>query len=153
MNTRQTLLSGCGSRLRTVRRRRVRPFTMAEVIVAGAVVALASLGIFGSMIMAHYLIENAREYQEAEKLAVDKLWAVFNERYDDLVQRQDNPSTEAVPQESLLYALGGTIRTAILRYSDHCRIMVRVDWNGRTITHHAQPASVTLWVDRYNTEL
>ena len=137
----------------TAGRKRSCVFTLSEVVVAAMVVALATLGIFGSILAAFHLLDNARQFQEGEKLAVDALWAAFNEPYDDLVQREDNPSVRAVPDESPLYPLGGTIRTAIIRYSDHCRILVRVDWTTRTLSNQAKPVNVSLWVDRYNTEL
>lgn len=131
-------------------RRRRRFFTLAEVIIAGAILALVATGVFTSVLMAQFLISNAREHQAAESLAMDKVWEIFNLPYQQ-IENSPNPLAMqiAVPQSSILYNWGGTIRTAVTKQADYCEIMVRVDWNGRTITHQASPSFELLTVDRY----
>jgi len=135
-------------------RRRRRFFTLAEVIIASAILALVATSVFTSVLMAEFLVSNAREHQTAETLAMDKLWQIFNLPYQQL-ENSPNPLAMqiAVPQSSILYNWGGTIRTAVTKHADSCEIQVRVDWNGRTITHRASPSFEMLTVDRYRDTL
>ncbi len=136
------------------RGREKRFFTLAEVIVAGAILALIATGVFTSVLLAQLLISNAREHQVAESLAMDKAWEIFNLPYHQ-IENSPNPLAMqvSVPESSLLYNLGGTIRTAVIKYSNYCEIQVRVDWNGRTITHKPSPSYEALSVLRYRDTL
>jgi len=132
-------------------RLRRRYFTLAEVVIAAGILALASVGVFGSIIMAQFLFENAREHLEGEGIAMDAAWEYFNKDYETLLA-QENVVTQSVPENSLLYPLGGTLRVAVLQYSEHCEIQARVDWSGRTITHRPAPSHEQLTVLRYQTD-
>jgi len=85
---------------------------------------------------------------------MDKLWEIFNLPYQQ-IENSPNPLAmqTAVPQSSILYNWGGTIRTAVTKYGDYCEIMVRVDWNGRTLTHHENPSYEALTIRRYRDTL
>jgi len=122
--------------------------------VAGAILALVATGVFTSVLLAQFLISNAREHQAAESLAMDKAWEIFNLPYHQ-IENSPNPLAMqiAVPESSILYNLGGTIRTIVLKQTDYCEIQVRVDWNGRTITHKPSPSYETLSVLRYRDTL
>ena len=115
---------------------------MAEVVVASGILAVVASGLFGTVIMARHMIGTAQLHNEAQMIVMDKIWEVFQQDYNDLLN-YDNPDTEAVSSDSLLHPYGGTLRSWALNYGDYIYIFVRVDWNqpmlrnGSTAVHES----------------
>jgi len=127
-----------------------RRFTLAEVVVATGLLALTTSGVYSGIIVCLKMIASARYHQEAQTVAVDRAWLLLHEGYEDLVN-YESPGVEIVPASSPLNELGGTFRCAVLNHSDHCEIIVRVDWNEKTAGGVLKSPYVTASVRRYNT--
>jgi prepilin-type N-terminal cleavage/methylation domain-containing protein len=130
-------------------------FTLTEVMVAAAIVALMLGAVYTSLLFARGVVQNTHCHMEAEQLAMDQLWNVYNalsfEEITDFYSSSANPTIAEVPSSSMLHNLGGTIRTAVISDTDHFRIIVRVDWNKSGFFRRAGTANETHWIDRYNT--
>jgi len=141
--------------LNMVRRRKTmmknNNFTLMEVLMASFVLAILSAGIFGSFLVARHLIKSSRLHQEAQMLAFDKAWQVYHQNYNQLVNY--GIVTQAVPNNSILFSSGGTIRSAVLNQGNFCTVMVRVDWNYTTISGTQEIPNETVTIRRYRTQL
>lgn len=111
----------------TTDQRAVAGFTLVEVMVAMVVVAFIVSAVYIAMIQANSMLKTARYRAEAGQLAFDETWAIFNLNYE-ILQNLPAVTTRAVPTNSLLYPIGGTIRTGVVPVSNVCEIIVRVDW-------------------------
>jgi hypothetical protein len=123
--------------------------TLAETMVAAIISSVLFLGLFTGINFVRQLVLNARYHNEAEALAMDQTLMMFNLPYTNLTS-YTAVITNTVPSDSMLYPLGGTIRTAVLTYSNFCQIQVRVDWKFIKWGSTNSP-SERLWVNRYQT--
>ena len=103
-------------------------FTLFEVVISSAIATLTILGVYSAMLMFMNMSISTRCHNEAETLAMDRIWAVFNQDYETLAASNPNPKVEALPASSILFPMGGTMRTAVLVFSNACEIQVAVDW-------------------------
>lgn len=122
-------------------------FTLAESLIASALTAISVMALYGSMIMSQMIVASARHHNEAQCLAMDRLWTVFNWDYE--VLKNTATATAAVSTNSVLFPLGGTMRTAVLVFTNHCQVQVRVDWNQRTYGGGTNTPYELYWADRY----
>lgn len=53
-------------------------FTLVEVVIAAAVAGLAAMILYGSIQLGYFMIVSAQQRLDAQALAVDKAWEVFN---------------------------------------------------------------------------
>ena len=129
-------------------------FTLLEVLIASTIVVMAIGGAYGGLIMSRMMTVLARQHQEAEQLAMDQLWKTYHLEYDELLAFEPNPQIEEVPEGTLLFGIGGTIRTGVMTHSNRCEIVVRVDWT-RTgpISTGTNTPFETLSIERYRTEI
>ena len=151
---------------------RSRTFTLAEVMVAFGVMALVSVGIFGSVSIAQRILRQSRAHLEAEAIAMDSLWLVTNSNsFDNLlaIANSATPTTTVslastsglIPDysSSFLTSYGGTLRTAVTIQTDtatsskYVNVWTRVDWvNSRSLSGNRQAESESLSMNRYQTE-
>ena len=124
-----------------------RGFTLTESLVASGLTAVAVMALYGSMIMCQLMVAGSRYHNEAQALAVDQIWTTFNTDYETL--KNTATTTASVSTSSVLYVLGGTMRTAVLVYTNRCQVQVRVDWNQRTLGGGTNTPYELYWVDRY----
>lgn len=127
-------------------------FTLIEVLVAMAILALLGTSSYSGLLMAYRMINSAACRQEAQTLALDNAMAVFHQDYEEVLN-EPAVNTEPVPPYSKLHELGGTIRTAVSHEDSHCRITVRVDWNDVALGGSNRVSSQTANLRRYNNEL
>ena len=149
-------LLGCLRRLLfglpSVRRRRQAGFTLAEVVVASGILAILASGVYGAMLMSQHMIASAVHHQEAKALAFDQAWTLFNADYEKGLRNYPAEGTvEPVPHESPLFPLGGVVRTWVINLGDFCIIVVRVDWNYRTLGGNNELPFEWAWIERYDT--
>lgn len=64
--------------------RRVRFFTLTEVMAAMALLMLVASGIYGSLILGEFMVTEARFRSEAQALATDEAWMLFHNPYDNV---------------------------------------------------------------------
>ncbi len=108
--------------------RGVAGFTLVEVMIASFLSTLLLLGVYVAMLKFIDLVVTARQHNEAQTLAMDRIWSVFNQPYQTLRDFSPNPQVEQVPSTSPLFPYGGTLRTGVLVESNACTILVAVDW-------------------------
>jgi prepilin-type N-terminal cleavage/methylation domain-containing protein len=125
-------------------------YTLVEALIAIAILAGALGGIYTSIVTLKLMTNAAHNHIEAQGIAFDEAWEVFNMPYHDLVN-YSSPNTRAVESNSCLYSLGGTLRTAVLSVSNRCNIIVRVDWNQRTAGGEIA-SSESYSISRYETK-
>lgn len=65
-------------------RAKVRAFTLAEVMAAMALMMVIASGIYGSLIIGEFMITEARFRADAQMLATDEAWMMFNNSYANL---------------------------------------------------------------------
>lgn len=130
---------------------RQRGFTLIETLVAMALLALLTSGGYAGIMMAHRMIASARYHQEAQTLATDKALELYQTDYDN-VRNLPPVETEAVSADSILYELGGTLRTAIQFMGAYCLVTVRIDWNDPAWGGSSHAAHEEMTVRRYDTE-
>ena len=111
---------------------RRRAFTLVEVMVAVGILALVSIGIYGTINVAQRSLRQTRCHAEAEMIAMDKLW--FTSNNSTYAQLQGwTTTTETVASSSFLFKYGGTIRTSATQNVDadglpYVQLTARVDW-------------------------
>lgn len=127
-------------------------FTLIEVLVAMAILALLGISGYSGLMMAYRMVNSARCRQDAQAVALDSALAVFHQDYDDVLN-EPPVDTEPVPPYSDLYALGGTVRTAVSHEGSYCNITVRVDWNDVAFGGTSRTSSETATIRRYDTEM
>jgi hypothetical protein len=127
-------------------------FTILEAVIAAAILAGMMGFIYSTMMSMHYSIAASGNHLEAQGLAFDEAWEVFNYMYFEDLQSYPSPNTRPVPTDSRLYNLGGTMRTSVLESPDsaYCDIVVRIDWIQRWPGGY-EPASETYTVKRCKT--
>ena len=126
-------------------------FTLVEIMIASAVTAVALIGIYSAMIMFHTMIISTRCHEEAETMAMDRIWSTFNMDFEQLRNLTPNPTVEEVPETSIIYPLGGTIRTAVLNEPNACEILVSVNWQQVSLGGSMRPLQQTMFIRRTNT--
>jgi type II secretory pathway component PulJ len=115
-------------------------FTLLEVVIAFAILGMVSAGVFSSVLMARRMILAARCHKEADCLAADRAWELYNRDFDFLAN-YPSPVHETPPEFSVLARFNGVMRSVVYRHLDHCEIEVRVDWEHPTVegrTSHAR---------------
>ena len=123
-------------------------FTLFEVMISSAVAMILIMGVYSAMLVFVNMIVTTRSHNEAEALAMDRIWAVFNQDYDSLRIFTPNPRVETLPATSFLYPMGGTMRTAVLVESNACEIQVAVDWRPMTFSGRSIPSQELLTIRR-----
>ena len=123
-------------------------FTLFEVMISAAVATILILGVYSAMLIFVNMIVTTRCHNEAEALAMDRIWSVFNADYDELRIASPNPRVETVPTTSFLFPMGGTMRTAVLVESNACEIQVAVDWRPMTFSGRIIPSQELLTIRR-----
>lgn len=129
---------------------RCRRFTLLEALLAMVILAMMASGVFASIMLARHVMTSARHHQEAQALAFDYAWTLFHQDYEELLN-YDSPTTEPVPADSPLFPYGGTVRQSVVVHSDHCQILVRVDWQEPTFGTGTKALHQSHTVHRYNT--
>lgn len=89
-----------------------RGFTLVEAVVASAVLALALAALYGAMAAGRGMSFNARQRLDAEALALDKVFEVFNTTDFKSIRVATNLAVQAVPPSSIL-AASSEIRVGI----------------------------------------
>ena len=123
--------------------------TLAETMIASALSMVLFLILFGGIAFSRQLVANARYHNEAEALAMDQALVIFNAAYTNLTG-QAGVTTTTVPTNSMLFPIGGTMRTGVLVYTNYCQVQVRVDWKFMKWGVTNNP-SESLWINRFNT--
>ena len=167
MRTTKTFQAG-----RTLAGKRFHAFTLVETMVAFLVMALVSIGIFGSVSVAQRLLRQSRAHLEAEAIAMDNLWLVTNSNsFDNLlaIANSATPTTTAslastlgsIPDysTSFLTKYGGTLRTAVVIQTDtatsskYVTVYTKVDWvNSRSLSGTKKGEYEFMSMNRYQTE-
>lgn len=129
-----------------------RLFTLVEVMVAMAILALLATSSYSGLLMAYRMLNSARLRQEAQATALDHAMAVYYQDYDEVLNAPP-VETEPVPTYNGLHELGGTVRTAVSHEGAYCKITVRVDWNDIALGGRSRVASETATLRRYDTDL
>ena len=140
---------------------RRRAFTLAEVMVATGVMAIASAGIYGSIVASKRMLIAARFHNEAMSVAMDQAMYIANAypystsdpstpsllNWPTIAANTTPPTRYAIPHavSPLLFSRGGTVDAGVTIFSDHVRITVRVYWVDRT----QGGVSEDVYVDRY----
>jgi len=122
-------------------------FTLAETMIASGISIVLFFVLFSGISFTRQLTANSRYHNEAESLAMDQALMMFNMSYTNLIL-QPSMTTTAVPTNSTLYPLGGTMRTGVLVYSNYCQVQVRVDWIFFKWGVTNNP-SESLWINRF----
>lgn len=107
--------------------------TLVEALIAVVLVSVAATLVYSGGFSSYRMLMRSRERLEAQGIAFDKLWILFNMPYDDLVVMSRNPALlEPTPVEGAFPA-GGIIRSAVLPETnapllqiDCCEITVQV---------------------------
>ena len=123
--------------------------TLPETMVAATLSVILFFILFEGISFSRQLIANARYHNEAEALAMDQALVTFNAPYTNLTS-QSGVATTTVPTNSMLYPLGGTIRTGVVVYTNYCQVQVRVDWKFLKWGWTNNP-SESLWINRRDT--
>ena len=124
-------------------------FTLPEAMVASTLSIIVFLILFAGLAFSRQMIANARYHNEAEALAMDQALWIFNAPYTNITS-QSGVVTTTVPTNSMLYPLGGTIRTGVVVYTNYSQIQVRVDWKFLKWGVTNNP-SESLWINRRDT--
>ena len=123
--------------------------TLAEAMVASVISVIMFFTLFNGIVFVRQLVANARYHNEAESLAMDQALMMFNSSYTNLTSLA-GVTTTTVPTNSMLFPLGGTMRTGVLVYTNYCQVQVRVDW--RFLKWGATNyLSESLWINRFQT--
>jgi len=89
-----------------------RGFTLVEVMVASAVLALALASLYGAMAAGRGMSFNAQQRLDAEAIAFDKLLEVFNTTDFESILTATNLASQSIPPSSIL-ANSSEIRVGI----------------------------------------
>ena len=128
---------------------RCRGFTLPEAMIASVISVVLFFILFGGIAFSRQMVASARYHSEAEALAMDQTLMMCNLTYSNLTS-QIGVTTSNVPTNSLLFPLGGTLRTGVLNYTNYCQVQVRVDWRFVKWGVTNNP-SESLWGNRYPT--
>ena len=125
-------------------------FSLVECMISMFLAAIISIGVYEAMLFARTMVVSTSCHSEAEALAMDQLWTMFNMRYEDLVN-QPAIQTLAVDKNHPLHLYGGTIRTGIVNEGKWIEILVSVDWNQRVSSGQSMASSEKFSIRRSNT--
>jgi hypothetical protein len=88
--------------------------TLVEVLIAVVLVSVAASLVYNGGFSSYKVMMRSRARLEAQGIAFDKLWSLFNMPYDDIRVMGLNPALlEPTPVEGSFPA-GGVIRSAVL---------------------------------------
>jgi hypothetical protein len=125
-----------------------RFFSLVETAMAFLILGIVIGGIYTSIIMANRMILSAECHQEAQFLACDEAWRLYQFSYDHLLNHY-SPTAEAVDTDMVLFRYNGLIRTAVVPVGDHVEIQVRLDWDNPAAP--GRNSSEFYTVERHNT--
>ena len=123
-------------------------FTLVEVIVASGLLAITAGAIFSTLSWGRIIIFQNRCHQEAEQIAFDELWNVFNMHWEELKSYEANPNLQDVYPGTLLSDYNGTIGTAVFDNGTYYTIEVQVDWENFGFGFSGFPSQETLQIIR-----
>lgn len=123
-------------------------FTLMEGVVASFILTASAGALYSAILFMMTTVSFSANHMEAQTLAFDQALAVCHMDYD--VLENYGVVTVAVPTNSAIFHLGGTLRTAVLPVSNRCTIITRVDWTQKTMGGTVN-ASETYSVMRYET--
>ena len=129
-------------------------FTLTEVVVASAVMAITAGAIFTSLTWARIIIFQNRCHQEAEQVAFDTVWSTFNMRWEELrsFSIMTAPVVVNVHSNTLLYKYNATVSTAVLDYGDYFTIKAQVDWDNLGGKFGRSNPQETMEIRRYESD-
>jgi prepilin-type N-terminal cleavage/methylation domain-containing protein len=129
-------------------------FTLTEVVIASAVLAITAGAIFTSLGWSRVVIFQNRCRQEATQYAFDTLWSTFNMRWEELRNFSilTAPTVVDVHSNTLLSAYNGEVATAIYDEGDYFAIEVEVTWDSSGGAFGLTNTVETLRIRRYESD-
>ena len=88
--------------------------TLVEVLIAVVLVSVAATLVYNGGASAYKMLMRSRQRLEAQGIAFDKLWSIFNMPYADLEGMGRSPVLLEPTPTAGAFPPGGVIRTAVL---------------------------------------
>jgi len=98
-------------------------FTLVEVLIAIAVIAAAVLVVYGEMMQSYRFLYQARGRMEAQSIAFDRLWEVYNWDYTLLGNSQVISTSTST---NSMFGTNGVIRVGIVSQPLYSDVTVQV---------------------------
>lgn len=100
-------------------------FTLVEVLVAVAIVAIGLIAIFGSFITSFQILKRTENYNEALFISLEKLWELEDKalRGEDISSLHSGELSEGIKRFEWEFT-----ETPIEEYTDLKELKLRIDW-------------------------